>query len=416
MIKKIFTILAFSALASCNWQTSQIDVIDRYKVDVSEKAKEIVGVYPMSIGSSLKFAGKEGDKLIFYGLTDRGPNNTFNENGKEFLVLTKPDFTPSILKIEVDTKLKTAEVVDALKLSFEGKEVGAINTVQGNNSSEQAFEIPIDTDRQIVSSDRLGIDSEGLAIDADGNFWMVDEYGPSLNYVDSKTGEIKVRFTQENGLPEILKWRQVNRGFEAVAVAPNGLVYIALEGTLDINKETKDSAQFIRLIEFNPKTITYRMFAYPYEQGLYKSPSKVRIGDMDALSDDELVLIEQGPDKDGQKQNLVFKVSIKDAKDITNTKIVGKDLEYLDLDNLKDVLLKKERIFDARKQLWKHKKMEGLAVVDQNSIAIINDNDFGLGDVEFYVDENGQRKVRVPVVDNLKDTDLWIVKFKNKLG
>lgn len=410
MIHKILVFLIF-VLSACTPEPLPIDEINRYKVEVQPQVKETVGVFPISIGSSLKFAGQQEDKLIFYGLTDRGPNVFFEENGKKFLIVTAPNFTPCILKIEVNLKTKTAEVVDALKLSFEGKNVGFISPIKNNTSPNQT--LIVDTDGNPLVSDKLDIDPESLAIDKDGNFWVADEYGPSLNYVNFKTGNIEARFTPNEGLPEILKWRQVNKGFEAVAVAPNGLVYMALQDTLDINKETKDTANFIRIVEFNPITLASRMFAYPYERNIYK---RMRISDMDVLNEDELILIEKGITKDSKFHDFVFKTNIKEAQDITNMKIAGKDLEYSDLANLDTLLLKKEKIIDMRDHGWKHKKMEGLAVVDSYSIAVINDNGFGLGPAESYLDENKQRKFKVPVADSLKDTDLWIVKFKNSLN
>lgn len=113
-----------------------------------------------------------------------------------------------------------------------------------------------------VKNSHFGLDTESLAIDKDGNFWIGDEYGPSLNFASSD-GNIIKSYVPGNGLPEILKYRQMNRGFEALDVAPNGKVYALLESVLDINSETKGTAQFIRMLELDPTNGKVRMFAYP---------------------------------------------------------------------------------------------------------------------------------------------------------
>lgn len=97
---------------------------------------------------------------------------------------------------------------------------------------------------------------------------------------------------------------------------------MTLEGVLDVNHETKSGASFIRIVEFAPDTLSVRMFAYPYDQGMYKvtrkNGVKAKIGDIDALNNDELLLIEQGAKKGSDFRNAVFKINIRDAIDITH--------------------------------------------------------------------------------------------------
>ena len=58
----------------------------------------------------------------------------------------------------------------------------------------------------------------------------------------------------------------------------------------------------------------------------------------------------------------------------------GKALEYASAEELQDdvVFAEKELLLDLRDYGWTAEKAEGLCMVDENTIAVINDNDFGI--------------------------------------
>ena len=304
-----------------------VNKIDRYTVSFSDKVKKVLGEDP-SVGSSLKFASRLNDGFLFYGITNRGPNVTLSKDGQNYVLISNPEFVPSIVKIKVTPKNKKAEVLDVIPLFYQGKPVTGVPQVDSGIFGAKT-EIPLDIyGKNVPSNGRLSIDLEGLALADNGYFWVSDEYFPSLNYVNS-SGHIINRYMINKGLPGIVKWRMPNRGFEGVAVTPNGKVYMTLEGILDVDYQTKDRASFIRIIEFDPKTQVSRMFAYPFDRDMYKKWHKVKIGDIDALNNEEFLLIEQGVKKDGGFRNAVFQINIRDAIDITTKKLSdGKELEY----------------------------------------------------------------------------------------
>ena len=419
MIKLTYLIIPFFLLNITPSLSLAYNVqkINKYHVHTSQKVADELGMSNISVGSSLKLFSKSNNKLIFYGITDRGPNATFKENNQHYLLSAKPNFIPSILKIELNLHKQQASIVDYIKLSYKDKYITGLPNIKGYNSPNQIIETPIDVNNKKINfKGVLGLDTEGLALDHKGNFYVVDEYFPSLNYVNNK-GEILKTYTINKGLPEIIKWRMANRGFEGVAVAPNGKIYITLEGILDIEKETIQLANFIRIIEFDPFNNTSRMFAYPYDQDTYIKPSKVKIGDIDALNNKEFLIIEQGVKKDGTFRNAIYKINIKDAVDIADVKLSNmKDLEYGALLEVKKYFVKKDKVFEARDHGWSHKKMEDLAIINPKTIALINDNDFGVAGHEVYHDNKNQKKFKLKLKDtNLKGTDLWIVKFKENL-
>lgn len=289
---------------------------------------------------------------------------------------------------------------------------------QDSKVNNRKIEVPLDIYGNEIKNTNLGLDPEGIALTSDGNFWVSDEYFPSLNYV-TKNGSIIKHYTAGNGLPEIIKWRPTNRGFESIAATPNGKVYLILESVLDVDYKTKNIAKFLRIFEFSPDSLETRMFAYPYDGDVYKTSDegiKVKIGDIDALNNNEFLLIEQGSTKNGGFRNAVFKINLKDAIDITGKKLAnGKDLEYGVLDEVKQYFMPKTKVFEARDFAWKHKKMEGVAVIDDKTIAVINDNDFGIDSLKKLTANNGPKFEFIPSQPQDRETEIWVVSFKDSL-
>lgn len=140
-----------------------------------------------------------------------------------------------------------------------------------------------------------GLDPEGIAIDKDGNFWISDEYGPFIIKVD-KNGKILEKLEPGNGLPEIVKHRIPNRGIEGLTIDKNGNIYAAVQSTLNVDGKTKDTAIFTRVLKIDPDTKEVKTFAYPIDKN-YKSNSAAKIGDIYAVDENKLLIIEQGKQK-----------------------------------------------------------------------------------------------------------------------
>lgn len=120
------------------------------------------------------------------------------------------------------------------------------------------------------------------------------------------------------GLPNILKWRQANRGFEGITRMPDGRIIAAVQSTLDIDGKSKNSAQFTRLVSFNPETGKTEMYGYPIDVEAYKKAKDAKIGDIVALDDNRLLIIEQGGDKNKVMRNLVYVVDLSLASDLSS--------------------------------------------------------------------------------------------------
>lgn len=92
-------------------------------------------------------------------------------------------------------------------------------------------------------------------------------------------------------------------------------------------------------------------------------------------------MVEQGSDKDKQMINKIYLVDLSQATDLTAFEGKGKALEFDDAQALarRDVkLAQKREVVDLRKLGWQQEKVEGISLIDDHTLAVINDNDFGL--------------------------------------
>ncbi len=358
-----------------NYKTHKITKYD-VKID-NELCTEYKGTKLAGYGSSMTVKSEENDKVILYLLTDRGPNMDgpcIEDKSSKIFIL--PNFIPHI--VEVELKGNVAECKRIIKLkSVNGEYASGIPIKPGELGTTN--EIAVDEEMNRLEYDDNGLDVEGIAVDGKGHIWVCDEYGPFIIEYDEDGNELR-RFSPGNGIPDVFKERHPNRGFEAITVTPNGNIYAAVQSILDIKGETYDTGTFIRILEINPMSGETREFAYPHDIEEYKRSRDGKIGDMYAISDNKILLIEQGKSKNG-KRNILYLIDIKGADDISDFLINGKAPEYCcDRKEMKEVnFIKKEFIMDIRDLGWKFYKAEGLAVLnDKKTIFIINDNDFGL--------------------------------------
>lgn len=397
------------------------------------------GFFP-AVGSGLTFKGTaaNGD-LEFYAITDRGPNGdsplapvpgntSVTSISKMF---PAPSFTPSIGLISIGKKGAVLKSLLPIKSD-------ATNKISGRplpaGTTGSSGEIPLTDELKFDAAkanfDSHGLDPESLVYDAANKvFWTSDEYGPFIVKIDAATGVILARFqpgSAASDLPEVLKYRRANRGMEGLAMSSSGVLHGFLQSPIepfdgsgksvettdasDLDQDSKttdkvklkDFAQFARWLEFNPTTGTSKLYAYPLNYPLSANGEKwdrnrtgsAKLGDLLALPNGKFLVIEQGADSTGQVRNFVMLVEI--PSNVTDIASDGIELEKNSIDGSTVtphpwstvVKLKKTVLLDLNALGWSAEKAEGLALVNGNTIALINDNDFGLRTI--LLDSTGQ--------------------------
>ena len=367
-------------------------------------AKAFPDGFPLGLGSGIAYAGRDASgAVLLYAIGDRGPN----ADAPDYLAapdakpapakfFPTPDYAPAFAKLRV-----TADGVAVLSvtplLAQDGKPVSGRPLPTGSVGS--TGETALGPDLAVLAADINGLDPEGVAVDpTDGNLWICDEYGPFLLKIEAATGRILKKYAPGQGLPDILAKRRPNRGFEGLAVSPDGKVFAAVQSILDVDGKVKASkSPFIRIVELDPATGKTRMFGYPHDVAVYKKSADAKLGDLAAVSATRLVAVEQAKGADKAMRNVVYAVDIASATDLTGrTAPDGAPLETVadaaELEKLGIRLAAKTRIADLRELGWTAEKAEGLALApDGKTLYLTSDNDFGLTGrvVEPATDKNG---------------------------
>lgn len=331
----------------------------------------------------------EGTQNEFYLITDRGPNADASQAnaGTETVLFPFPEYAPKIFRVRAQGDSLTILAALALKRP-EGADAGGLPHPAGALSGEIAW---INTGKPLLRPDDWGIDSESLAAGSNGDFWVGEEYGPSLWHVQGKTGRVIERFSP-CGRPaagpvidRVFAKSRANRGFEAIAVTPNGNIYAMLQAPLDHpDKAAGAASRLHRMLEIDPRTQVTRQFVYEHE-----APTAIlrnsdwSVSDMAAVNDHEFLVIEHAA-RGCENVKMIFKIDLAQATPLPVDEINGKSLEQL-VDAKGCIAngitpMQKTLVVDLLANGWNpvHKKPEGITVVDDSTIAVINDNDFGI--------------------------------------
>ncbi|MBV8045056.1 esterase-like activity of phytase family protein, partial [Pluralibacter sp.] len=167
--------------------------------------------------------------------------------------------------------------------------------------------------------------------------------------------------------------------------------------------------------------------------------SDAKVGDIVALDNQHILIIEQGGDKDGAMRNLIYKVDLSKASDLAAFDKPGEYPEFADANALAArgiTLADKTLAVDLRQLGWQQEKAEGLALIDSKTLAVANDNDFGVKTVlqnpvagkklkDYRVNEQGALTVEgnavattigvKPLEKPESDSELWVVTLPEAL-
>ncbi|MGE0253846.1 MAG: esterase-like activity of phytase family protein [Alphaproteobacteria bacterium] len=365
--------------------------------------------YTIGIGSGA-FRRADEPPMTFWTVSDRGPNFTCADvkavmglDGKALCGETRnariyplPGYAPTIYRVELKAD-GTFAVIDAIPLKDGG---GKAISGMPNTLTVATTENPIDGAGRPLSQSASSVDAEGIVRMADGTFWIGEENAPSLLRVaaDGRIMERLVPVGSEKdfadagykvtgALPAIYTKRQANRGIESVAVSPDGrFLYTIMQNPL-AHPDAKAYAQARNTRVLKLDSVTHTLLGeYVYQLDLPDTfrldPSDKqnapRISEMTALATDRLLVLER---TDGTTK--LYEVALQGATDILGGKwsdpVTSPSLELSnDLSGTGIVPLGKTLRFDSADFPQVPVKLEGVALLGDGSVAIVNDNDFGI--------------------------------------
>ncbi len=277
-----------------------------------------------------------------------------------------------------------------------------------------------------VAKDIWGIDCEGIVVDKDGYFWLCEEGGPTVWKLD-QNGVVMKRYTpyanlvgaqpQDVQIDSVFKYRKNNRGFEGIAIAPNGKIYAIIQSPLLFpSKSVGENSRMHRILEIDPATNNTRMFVYMNDGIIGTGSNQIRlkdwkIGDMAAVNDSTF-LVAEAASRGTTDIKRIYMININQATAVISGLYGGNTLEGLDSAGLVSnniVPVKKTLAMDLLANAWPAAldKAEGLAIINDSTIAICNDNDYG----QYSPNEDG---LALPN-NNLSHLVTYSLKGSNKL-
>ena len=326
----------------------------------------------------------------FWMVTDRGPNVTINNN----LIFAVPTFDPIILHVRV-TPTSTIEILNTYPiLTAAGAPVTGLPNINGYD--DKPFEVDGTT---LIPYNPDGVDTEGLVRTASGDFWLVEEYNPSLLHLDS-TGKTIRRYAPQGlvftptqptspvsyTLPSILTKRKANRGFESLTMSHDQKwLYFAVQSPLNNpNSAAGNASNLVRVFQFDvalDRVVAEYVYQFDppstYEAGARRQDLKVSA--MNFVNPTTLLIEE--------RTDLIAKVYLVDLTHATNilgslwdTTATSPTLEaYTNTLPTGVVPLSKTLVVNLSEIPGMPNKIEGVAIVNSTTLAVANDNDFDIG-------------------------------------
>ncbi|MGB3327478.1 MAG: esterase-like activity of phytase family protein [Thermomicrobiales bacterium] len=333
---------------------------------------------------------------LIYMVTDRGPNGDVTVGDEERTTFPVPDFTPTILLVALENE--AISVIDAMPLvGKSGKPVtGLPNTAEMH---DPAWDY---TGTEQIPFNPSGLDTEGLVMAGDGSFWLSEEYMPSIVHA-RVDGTVITRFVPQgtalpgadyqvmDTLPAIFAHRRNNRGFEGLAISGDKkTLFAALQSPLYVpDKETGKASVNTRILAFGLSgTAPTAEYVYQFDDVTTFDPSAE--GKTDAMKVSGIAWVNETTLLVIERTDPVAKIYAIDIAGATN--ILGgvyddpatsPSLEAQnDLSGTDVVPVKKTLVVDLNTLAQMPEKIEGLAILDDTTIAVANDNDFDINEFD----------------------------------
>jgi hypothetical protein len=360
----------------------------------------------VGIGSGA-WRGPKDPPNVIWTVGDRGPNIACSEFkeivGMEFApckgvqngrVYPTPSYSPSIYRVMLlDDTFRVTDVItlkdrDGMPLS------GMLNPLK-----TAATENAMDGTGKPLPRELNGFDAEGIVRLADGTFWIGDENGPSIAHF-SADGRMIVRhvpqgtegefagakYDVKGTLPAILAKRAINRGIESMAISPDeSFLYFIMQNPLaNPDVKTYQQAKNTRLFKIeraSMKVVGEYVYTLDDPGTFRRDPSKrqndPRISELMAIGLDRLVVLERT-----DQTTKLYEVQLDGATNIIGTRwddaATSPSLEATTVADAKITPVPKTLRLDTFNFPDIVGKTEGMALLGDGSLALINDDDYGI--------------------------------------
>ncbi len=364
-MQKSIIIAAMLSCAACQQNTTPPQTAKplhvAYEQAISPRGEEVCFG---GFGSSMAYDSEDG---TFYLLTDRGPN--VDGPTPESKIFPFPDYSPTIghFRCEGDSLILIKKIV--LKDS-DGKPLLGLPNREGDGVTG---EVAYNSDGEIITSNFKGIDSEGLTLAPDGSFYVSDEYAPFIMHFSAE-GELLEERAPSRGIPAHFAKRRPNRGMEGITISKDGKrLFGIMQSPLYLpDQRTKNNSLNNRILEINLEDGSTREYIYRLEA------TKLIVSEITFVNDSTLLVLERDGKfpTNGKGNKRIYEINIAEASDVSDLEVERMDSKALEENGIKPV--KKKLFVDILKAIpdYTHDKVEGMALINDHTIAIVNDDDF----------------------------------------
>ncbi len=278
---------------------------------------------------------------VYYGLPDRGPGGGLI------------NYQTRVQKFSVDVDSTTGTIsnfnlLDTILLTNNGDSYNGLNPTLLNG------------DPGVLG---LSLDPEGFAVAPNGNFYVSDEYGPSVYEFTADGSFVRSLTTPSNilpvagsdpnyvdGRPTLTAGRQDNRGFEGLTLNPDGSkLYTILQDPL-VNEGSPDGRRSpnLRIVEYDTAAgesiaqyiytlesltdINNRLPGTEDDFGSNAQGRNIGVSSITALNNSEFLVIERDNRGIGEadptgiapvSSKRVYKIDLSQATDVSNIDLSG---------------------------------------------------------------------------------------------
>jgi hypothetical protein len=347
---------------------------------------------------------------VIWTMGDRGPNIACSDmnkiagvelpackevkNGRVYLT---PSYAPSIYRVLLRDD-GTFRVTDVITLkNRDGQPLsGLLNPLKTAET-----DTGLDAKGKTLPYDLNGIDAEGLVRMSDGTFWVGEENGPSIVHfgADGRLIERHVpkgtegefagaQYDVKGTLPLILTKRFPNRGIEGLAISPDEqFLYFIVQNPLAnpdaaAYRAAKNTRVF-KLERASMKIVGEYVYTLDNPKTFRRDPSErqadPRISELMGIGLDRLVV-----DERTEQTTKLYEIDLSGATNILDTKwddlATRPTLEQTDLATAAIKPVSKTLRFDSADFPEMVGKTEGMALLGDGALVLINDDDFGIED------------------------------------
>ena len=365
-------------------------------------------------GSGLTRRAGEPDGRV-WAVCDRGPNikvkQAVDRLGLEALrphrerdgakLMPRLDLGPALAELQVDggavTLLRTLRLRTA-----SGREISGLPLPDAPHALQEPV---FDLSGRELGTDPAGADTEGVAALRDGGFWVGDEYGPSLLRSDAE-GVVQARLVPEGCgedfadagyevrpiLPAVAGRRQLNRGFEAIALSPDErALWLAFQSPLAHPEDAHKQAGHVRIWRLDARSGEVEaQFLYPLDgpetfrrdtaRGEF-GPGDVKVSEIAAVGPAALLVLERG-----SETTKIYRVGLPEGKaaapahlDIATRPTIE---EASAAGTLSEPVLDKTLLFTSDDASEVAADLEGMVLLSPRDLLLVSDNDFGVDGAE----------------------------------